>query len=160
MASRIDSATKVGGVTLSVADLDRSLACYQHPIGLGLLECNDDTATLGAGGDAAAAVRALPGARLVRRAHADACGRLGDHGRDAHTADAGVSRALSVYPTVFRHHLLKGCGSCRLRGVGDHQWRVRTICIAWRQHAVKLALGSLSACTSHAADLAPAAHFR
>jgi len=49
MTSLIDPATTIGAVTLSVADLNRSLDYYQHQIGLALLAQSDTSATVGVG---------------------------------------------------------------------------------------------------------------
>ena len=50
MASVIDPATSVGGVQLTIADLERSVLFYQSRLGLTLHRSNDRTAWLGAGG--------------------------------------------------------------------------------------------------------------
>ncbi len=50
----IDPATRVGLLSLSVADLARSLAFYTDAFGLQLLEREGDNATLGAGNVTAA----------------------------------------------------------------------------------------------------------
>lgn len=68
MTSTIDPDTRIGSVTLSVADLDRSLSYYQQHIGLATLERSSDSATLGVGATPLLRLRAVPGARLVRRA--------------------------------------------------------------------------------------------
>lgn len=68
MKSTIDPATRVGAVALSVANLRRSLAYYQHDIGLALLSQRGDQATLGVGSTALLRLHEIPGARLVRRA--------------------------------------------------------------------------------------------
>ncbi len=60
--------THIGAVTLSVADLARSLDYYQHSIGLKLLNKTNDTAALGAGDRVLLRLREFSGARLVRRA--------------------------------------------------------------------------------------------
>jgi catechol 2,3-dioxygenase len=46
----IDPATDLGPVSLTVSNLDRSVAFYMDAIGLALLECGDGTATLGVAG--------------------------------------------------------------------------------------------------------------
>lgn len=58
--------THIGAVSLSVADLARSLSYYQHAIGLKLLEKTNNTATLGAGDTVLLRLREVAGARLVR----------------------------------------------------------------------------------------------
>jgi catechol 2,3-dioxygenase len=68
MNSTIDPTTRIGTVALSVADLRRSLAYYQHDIGLALLSQRGDQATLGVGSTALLQLHETPGARLVRRA--------------------------------------------------------------------------------------------
>jgi catechol 2,3-dioxygenase len=68
MNSTIDPTTRIGTVALSVADLRRSLAYYQHDIGLALLNQRDDQANLGVGSTALLQLHEIPGARLVRRA--------------------------------------------------------------------------------------------
>ena len=60
--------THIGAVSLSVADLARSLAYYQNSIGLKLLDKTKDTAALGAGNTVLLRLHEFPGARLVRRA--------------------------------------------------------------------------------------------
>ena len=44
---RLPSATRVGGVRLQVADLDRSLAWYQRVLGLTVIRRSSGRATLG-----------------------------------------------------------------------------------------------------------------
>jgi len=68
MASIIDPATRVGAVSLSVGNLDRSLGYYQHNIGLTVLDYDKHSATLGAGATPLLHLREVPGARVVRRA--------------------------------------------------------------------------------------------
>jgi catechol 2,3-dioxygenase len=68
MNSTIDPTTRIGTVALSVADLRRSLAYYQHDIGLALLNQRDDQANLGVGSTVLLQLHEIPGARLVRRA--------------------------------------------------------------------------------------------
>jgi catechol 2,3-dioxygenase len=60
--------THIGAVTLSVADLARSLDYYQHSIGLKLLNKTQGTAALGAGDRVLLRLHEFSGARLVRRA--------------------------------------------------------------------------------------------
>lgn len=60
--------TTIGMVVLTVADLERSLAYYQQQIGLTLQARTADEAVLGAGDTPLLRLRALPGARSVRRA--------------------------------------------------------------------------------------------
>jgi catechol 2,3-dioxygenase len=66
--SLIDPATRIGVVALSVADLARSLAYYQHNIGLTLLSHDGGTATLGVGTAPLLRLHGVRGARVVRRA--------------------------------------------------------------------------------------------
>jgi catechol 2,3-dioxygenase len=68
MSFRIDPALAIGTVTLSIADMARSLAYYQQSIGLSVLSQAGGTATLGAGSTPLVHLREAPGARLVRRA--------------------------------------------------------------------------------------------
>jgi catechol 2,3-dioxygenase len=68
MTSLIDPDTRMGVVALSVADLVRSLAYYQHTIGLAVLSRQRGVATLGAGDTPLLRLHEVPGARLVRRA--------------------------------------------------------------------------------------------
>ena len=58
----------MGPVSLSVADLGRSLTYYQHTIGLTILVHEAGTATLGVGRLPLLKLYEQPGARLVRRA--------------------------------------------------------------------------------------------
>ena len=68
MTATIDSATTMGAVALSVANLERSLAYYQHTIGMSILHVDAASATLGVGTRPLLRLREVPGARLVRRA--------------------------------------------------------------------------------------------
>ncbi|MDZ4720184.1 MAG: VOC family protein [Roseiflexaceae bacterium] len=68
MNTPIDPATAIGAVTLSVADLERSLAYYQQHIGLMLLDRTSNSATLGVGAMNLLRLHSIPGARLIRRA--------------------------------------------------------------------------------------------
>ena len=68
MASIIDPETQIGLVTLSVGDLQRSLAYYRHTIGLAVLAQDGAVATLGVGETPLLWLHELPGARVVRRA--------------------------------------------------------------------------------------------
>lgn len=68
MTPIIDPATTIGVVTLSIANLERSLTYYQHHIGLALLARAGDTATLGVGTTPLLRLREVPNARIVRRA--------------------------------------------------------------------------------------------
>lgn len=68
MASMIDPGLTIGLVSLSVADLSRSLTYYRQNIGLSVHSQSGDTATLGVGTTPLLRLRQLPGARLVRRA--------------------------------------------------------------------------------------------
>jgi len=65
---RLPSATRVGGVRLQVADLDRSLAWYQRVLGLTVIRRSSGRATLGTA-DAGPLVELIerPGAAPVRR---------------------------------------------------------------------------------------------
>jgi catechol 2,3-dioxygenase len=67
MEGSLDPRVTVGAVTLSVADLERSLDYYRHNIGLTLQEREGDTAVLGAGARPIVKLREQPGARVVRR---------------------------------------------------------------------------------------------
>jgi catechol 2,3-dioxygenase len=62
-ANTIDPATQVGLVSLTVADLDRSLAYYTEALGFALMQRAGQTAILGAGGAPLLALTELPGAR-------------------------------------------------------------------------------------------------
>jgi catechol 2,3-dioxygenase len=64
----IPSATRVGAVHLSVADLDRSIGYYEQAIGLRLHRRDGDRAALGTGGEDLLVLREEPGARPVRHA--------------------------------------------------------------------------------------------
>ena len=68
MTNLIDPNTTLGIVALTVSDLDRSIAYYQHNIGLTLHHQAGDTAVLGAGAKKLLRLTELPGARVVRRA--------------------------------------------------------------------------------------------
>ncbi len=68
MIATIDPATTVGAVALSVTDLRRSLAYYQHQIGLAVLQADATSTTLGAGTTPLLRLYEVPRARLVRRA--------------------------------------------------------------------------------------------
>ena len=59
----IDPATAMGLVSLSVADLTRSLAFYTEALGFAVLRQDDATATLGAAGTPLLLLTAQPGAR-------------------------------------------------------------------------------------------------
>ncbi len=58
----------MGAVALSVANLERSLAYYQHTIGMSILHSDAASATLGIGTRPLLRLHEVPGARLVRRA--------------------------------------------------------------------------------------------
>lgn len=60
---RIDAATRMGAVHLTVADLDRSVAYYRDAIGLEVLGDGDRGASLGAGGAELVRLVEEPGAR-------------------------------------------------------------------------------------------------
>jgi catechol 2,3-dioxygenase len=68
MTDMISPETKMGQVSLTVSNLDRSLAYYQHNIGLKLQERGGDTAVLGANGTPLLRLKELPGSRVIRRA--------------------------------------------------------------------------------------------
>src|SRR5262245_56312794 len=68
MSKSIAPNTTVGVVSLTVGDLERELAYYQHNIGLQLLERTGDVAVLGAGQTPLLQLQELPGAQVVRRA--------------------------------------------------------------------------------------------
>lgn len=68
MSYELDPNLTLGAVSLSVADLDRSLDYYQQVIGLELQENADGRACLGAGDRTLLRLRHQPGARLIRRA--------------------------------------------------------------------------------------------
>ncbi|HZC08288.1 MAG TPA: VOC family protein [Ktedonobacterales bacterium] len=62
-STSIDPATQVGLVSLTVADLDRSLAYYTEALGFALLRREEQTAILGAGDAPLLVLTELPGAR-------------------------------------------------------------------------------------------------
>jgi catechol 2,3-dioxygenase len=68
MTSPIDPETTIGAVSLSVADLARSLDYYQHHIGLAVQSRGAGSATLGVGTTPLLHLHEVPGARVVRRA--------------------------------------------------------------------------------------------
>lgn len=68
MTPTLDPETTMGAVTLSVAELPRSLTYYQQAIGLAVLTQGGDRATLGVGTTELLQLQAIPGARQVRRA--------------------------------------------------------------------------------------------
>ncbi|MGH7690524.1 MAG: VOC family protein, partial [Gemmatimonadaceae bacterium] len=55
----IDAGAEIGGVHLRVSDLERSLAFYEHVLGLDVLLSDAESAVLGAGGHALVSLRAL-----------------------------------------------------------------------------------------------------
>ena len=67
MSELLDPRVKIGSVSLTVADLDRSVHYYRHNIGLKLLVSRESTAVLGAGTTPLVRLYELPGARTVRR---------------------------------------------------------------------------------------------
>jgi catechol 2,3-dioxygenase len=71
---RLPNATRLGGITLQVADLGRSVDYYQRVLGLSVVDRDRDGATLSPEGDGQVLVRlrVKPGARRVPRR-----GRLG-----------------------------------------------------------------------------------
>jgi catechol 2,3-dioxygenase len=66
--AEISSATRLGPVHLTVADLERSLDYYRRAVGLEVLEHGDGRASLGAGGFELIALVEEPGARPARGA--------------------------------------------------------------------------------------------
>lgn len=69
MSHPLPPQTTVGVVSLTVADLDRSLAYYQQGIGLKLQRRENGTAVLGAGPSDLLALREQPGARPLHNGH-------------------------------------------------------------------------------------------
>jgi catechol 2,3-dioxygenase len=67
MDGLLDPRVTVGAVTLTVADLERSLQYYRNKIGLTLQESEGDTAVLGANTTTIVILREQPGARVFRR---------------------------------------------------------------------------------------------
>jgi catechol 2,3-dioxygenase len=67
MSELLDPRVKIGSVSLTVADLDRSVHYYRHNIGLKLLGSHESTAVLGAGSTPLVRLYELPSARTVRR---------------------------------------------------------------------------------------------
>jgi catechol 2,3-dioxygenase len=59
--------TRLGGVELTVTDLDRAIDFYTGVIGLRVREADADRAALGAGGEDLVTLRAKPGARPAAR---------------------------------------------------------------------------------------------
>jgi catechol 2,3-dioxygenase len=104
----IDPATEVGLLSLTVADLERSLAFYTQAIGLALLERADGRATLGVAGEPLLLLTEQPGA--------DAWPRGG-------RSYTGLYHFAILLPTRadlgrwLRHWLTLGLG---LPGQGDH----------------------------------------
>ncbi len=68
MTSTIAPETRIGAVTLTVANLARSLAYYQQNIGLRVYEQTDTRATLAAGNTPLLHLEEQPGARHLKRA--------------------------------------------------------------------------------------------
>jgi len=66
MPASLPADTKLGPVSLTISDLDRSLAFYQDHIGLRLHRRDGDTAHLGVGGPDLLRLTQVPGARRVR----------------------------------------------------------------------------------------------
>lgn len=62
-ANSIDPRTDIGDLSLTVADLDRSIAFYTGPLGFEVLSRGDGTATLGAGGRPLLHLTEYPGAK-------------------------------------------------------------------------------------------------
>jgi catechol 2,3-dioxygenase len=110
---RLPEQTRLGAVRLQVADIDRSLAYYQHVLGLRVLAREDGTAALGAEGEdqpivvlhQGRGVRPVPRSGLLGLYHfaillpdRAALGRfiahLGKLGEYAGSADHAVSEAL------------------------------------------------------------------
>jgi catechol 2,3-dioxygenase len=67
MEGSLDPRVTVGAVTLSIADLERSLHYYQNNIGLTLQERGAGTAVLGANATPIVKLQEQPGARVVRQ---------------------------------------------------------------------------------------------
>lgn len=68
MTNPLDPELAIGVVSLSVGDLNRSIAYYEHHIGLKLFSREGDVATLGVGNLPLLRLHEQPGARVVRRA--------------------------------------------------------------------------------------------
>jgi catechol 2,3-dioxygenase len=66
MSESIAADTKIGAVSLTVSQLDRSLAFYQDVLGFKVHQLQGDTAHLGAGGPDLLILTQQPGARRVR----------------------------------------------------------------------------------------------
>lgn len=64
----IHPTTTVGEVRLTVADLDRSLSFYDETFGLGVIDRDGGTASIGTGGEVLVVLDELPGARPAPRA--------------------------------------------------------------------------------------------
>jgi catechol 2,3-dioxygenase len=64
----IHPATTIGEVRLTVADLERSLAFYEDTFGLGVVDRDGGTASIGTGGKTLVILDELPGARPAPRA--------------------------------------------------------------------------------------------
>lgn len=69
LARRLPESTRIGGVRLQVADLQRALAYYRDVIGLRVITLGDTAASLGApaSNEALITLRAEPGTRPARR---------------------------------------------------------------------------------------------
>lgn len=66
MPDLIDPRVTIGAVSLTVADLDRSLRYYQEGIGLAMLDGNGRSTVLGVGNTPLVKLVELPGARRIR----------------------------------------------------------------------------------------------
>ena len=65
--SLLGDATRLGGVELTITDLERALDFYTRVLGLSVHELDDRSAALGAGGEDLVTLRAVPGARPAGR---------------------------------------------------------------------------------------------
>lgn len=63
MSDGISAAAKIGAVSLTVSDLERSIDYYTHKMGLQLMQREDATARLGSGGRAWLDLHGQPGAK-------------------------------------------------------------------------------------------------
>jgi catechol 2,3-dioxygenase len=62
-STSIDPRTTIGDLSLTVADLDRSIAFYTGPLGFSVLHREGDEATLGVAGTPLLRLTSLTGAR-------------------------------------------------------------------------------------------------
>jgi catechol 2,3-dioxygenase len=65
--SLLGDATRLGGVELTITDLERALDFYTRVLGLSVRELDDRSAALGAGGEDLVTLRVVPGARPAGR---------------------------------------------------------------------------------------------